>query len=670
MRKLKIPTTILLCISIVCLLCVVISSNSNILSESQICSVKIDSDTIHNSNSVDLTDVVELENFLDDLIIPEIEKSHTVGCAISVVSNGTILLSKGYGYADLENNKPVNANTTLFRIASVSKPITATAVMQLVEQGKLDLNEDVNTYLKDFQLPQIYPQPVTLHHLLTHTAGFEEGFLCYLYNRETSDITLGEVLAGGIPRQPWAPGTIASYSNYGLALAGYIVEVVSGDLYEEYVEENILKPLGMEHTTAWQPVPLDIVSDLSNGYDYYGDEYVELPFEYISTPPAGGISASATDMAKFMMAHLGRGQYNGIRILSEEMIDEMHSNHFSPHSGLNSICYGLFESNVNGMRLLLHGGDIYGFHTTLFLFPEKGVGFFMSVNTNTGVNVGNLILDEWFKRYLLSYESDPSAVTPLSGFQNRVGRVTGEFISTRRNHQNVAKIAIISPASSANLFNTIQVSANPDGTIQVLGLTLVETEPLLFEEVNGLNFKVAFIEGADGQIAFMYINGGVASYNKMQWYDTAAFQFTFLILLLGIYASAIFVWIIKLILNYKRKEKKETANGWRAGWVVFGNGLSLFALTFLIYFGLQYIIQLGMPNVLYFLGFTMIIPIVSVVLTCFTIYYCYLMWFGKGAPEKKIQWGIKSRIYYSIIMVMGLYSVWFYLYWNLLGFNF
>src|SRR5829696_5980646 len=203
------------------------------------------------------TDRAELEAFLDKELGREMEKHHIAGAAVSVVKDGELFFAKGYGYADLENKIPVDPERTVFRIGSVGKLFTWTAVMQLAEQGKLDLDADVNTYL-DFRIPDTYPQSITLKHLMTHTSGFEDRLRGSVVS-DTDDLEpTREWLISNMPARVRPPGDIAGYSNYNAMLAGYIVARVSGEPYDQYIQEHILNPLGMVHTTAKPSMPPNI----------------------------------------------------------------------------------------------------------------------------------------------------------------------------------------------------------------------------------------------------------------------------------------------------------------------------------------------------------------------------------------------------------------------------
>ena len=226
-------------------------------------------------------DAREVETFFDELIPKQLREEHLAGATVAVVKDGRIVFAEGYGYSDRERQVPVVADETLFYPGSAGKLFTWTAVMQLVEEGELDLDADVNTYL-DFKIPETYREPITMADLMTHTAGFEEQFAAQLAEDEQDVLPLREFLIRYMPERVYPPGEYSAYSNYGTALAGYVVERVSGEPYERYVTNNILKPLGMEHSAATQPLPADLAADLSKGYHYQDGAYDAKDIEWIS----------------------------------------------------------------------------------------------------------------------------------------------------------------------------------------------------------------------------------------------------------------------------------------------------------------------------------------------------------------------------------------------------
>ncbi len=390
------------------------------------------------------TDPAEMEAFLDKELGKEMKKHHIAGAAVSVVKDGELFFAKGYGDADLENHIPVDPEQTNFRIGSLAKLFTWTAVMQLVEEGKLDLDEDINTYL-DFRIPDTYPQPITLKHLMTHTAGFEDLY----YERLASDpndlLPPREWLISHMPARVRPPGDVAAYSSYGTSLAGYIVARASGEPYDQYIQEHILNPLGMVHTTAQSSMPPDIRAHTSVGYTYEDGAFQVFPdtsdmgqpaLEYsdMGQPalvPAGDMQASATDMARFMIAHLQNGRYSDAniadaRILKETTAQQMHSTLYTPDPRLLGTAYGFFDFSDNGQRTIGHSGGSDPIYSLLLLLPDQNLGVFVVYNSEGG---GDLTLQHLgFQRAFFDHYYPAPAVEPVqppADFAERAGRFEG-----------------------------------------------------------------------------------------------------------------------------------------------------------------------------------------------------------------------------------------------------
>src|SRR5258708_30358660 len=265
----------------------------------------------------------DVEAFLDGMVPMQLQREDIAGAVIVVVRDGKILFSKGYGFADVKSRTPVSPSATLFRPGSISKTFTWTAVMQLIEQGKINLDRDVNDYL-DFQVPHTSGRPVTVRNLMTHTSGFEEVIKDLAVDRVEDLPPLQAFVISHEPNQIFVPGTIPAYSNYGADLAGYIVQRVSGLPFEQYIQDNIFRPLGMTHATFVQPFPDSLKATMSNGYELASDD--AKPFELVPPEPApdGGLSITGADMAPFMIAHLQNGSYGETRILQKQTAEMMH----------------------------------------------------------------------------------------------------------------------------------------------------------------------------------------------------------------------------------------------------------------------------------------------------------------------------------------------------------
>jgi len=317
----------------------------------------------------------DLNAWLDGYIPLALGPADIAGAVVVVVRDGRIVTERGFGYADVAARTPVDPERTLFRPGSVSKLVTWTAVMQLVEQGKISLDGDINRYL-DFRIEGRDGQPITMRHLMQHTAGFEEragGLLSQQPQR------FEQWLKDWIPERVFAPGTTPAYSNYGAALAGYIVQRVSGEPFEDYVEEHIFRPLDMAHATFRQPLGKDLAALMSKGYRRGSEKPGK--FEFLGAPPAGALSASGEDMAHFMIAHLQNGEYKGRRILREETAKLMHDSPLRLMPLFNGMELGFYETAINGREVIGHHGDLTHFHSALHLFLKENTGIYVSFNS-------------------------------------------------------------------------------------------------------------------------------------------------------------------------------------------------------------------------------------------------------------------------------------------------
>ncbi len=442
----------------------------------------------------------DLEAFLDALIPAQLQNRDMAGATIAVVKEGQVLLAKGYGYADFAAKKTVLADRTLFRPGSISKIFTAVAVMQLVEQGKLDLDRDVNDYL-DFAIPKTYPEPVTLRRILTHTAGFEETLKNLFVPSADKMRPLREYLIAAMPARIFPPGKVPSYSNYGLTIAGYIVERISGEPFDKYIAAHILTPLRMDHSSFAQPLPENLEQEMSAGY--LAAAQGARPFEFVTTAPAGALSATATDMTRLMLALLGEGTLEGATILKPESVRTMEARQFELHPDLHAIGLVLMEYSMNGQRIIGHGGDTIYFHSDMILMPDAHVGLFISYNSAGSRQGGGRT--EVIRAFLNRYFPEPITATPaidLKTAQADGRAVSGVYMGSRRADSTLLKVAAVLGQTS--------VSADQNGVLTIEGVQSPrgglkkwrEIGPLVYREINGPDV-IAFRRDADGSVADM-----------------------------------------------------------------------------------------------------------------------------------------------------------------------
>lgn len=445
--------------------------------------------------------------FLDGIIPQQLAREDIAGATIAIVKDGKLLFAKGYGYADAANKKPVVAEETIFRPGSIAKLFTWTAVMQLFEQGKLDLDRDVNEYL-DFKIPDAFGKPITLKNLLTHTPGFEAQIKdSFTVGSETPN--LGEYLKTHIPARIYPPGETPAYSNYGASLAGYIVERVSGQPYTEYVEEHIFKPLGMNHSTFVQPLPPNLAANMSNGYQLGSGE--PQPFEVVRPTPAGSLSSTADDIARFMLAHLQDGQLGDARILRPETARLMHSRLFALDDNASGMCYGFLDASTNGHRIIWHAGDTQYFHSNLHLIPDAGLGFFISYNSagKSEVSPRTMVWEAFLDRY---FPYTPPTAPTLDSAKKDAQAVSGTYIFSLRSETSFFK--------ALGLIGEASVSANEDGTIAVSLLTDPNGKPKRWREVAPLTFR-----DVNGQDTLIFKPDRVASGSMEMLFSFPVFTF-------------------------------------------------------------------------------------------------------------------------------------------------
>lgn len=493
----------------------------------------------------------DAEAFLDGILPLQLAREDIAGATVVIVKDGKVLFEKGYGFSDVKAKKPVVAADTLFRPGSISKLFTWTAVMQLVEQGKIDLDRDVNDYI-DYKIPEAFGKPITMRNLLTHTPGFEEQ-VKDLITFKTDKPNLGEYMKTHIPGRIFPPGTVPAYSNYGASLAGYIVERVSGQPFNQYIEEHIFKPLGMNHSTFEQPLPEELAPNMSNGYQLASDK--ELKFEMVTPFPAGSLSSTADDMSKFMLAHLQNGQLGDARILKPETAQLMHSRLFGLDPAANAMAYGFYEESRNGHRIIGHGGDTTAFHSDLHLVLDSGVGFFVSYNSagRGQVSPRSIVWEAFLDRYF-PY-TPPPATAPDTAKQDAVA-VSGSYESSRRSETSFIK--------AFSLLGETAVSSTEDGTIQVSALLAPNGKPKHWEEIAPMTFRevggqdvLVFKPDQNGQLQ-MIIPYPFMTFQRVGLWDNSK-------ILLTVVGVSLFVMLLTLIL-------------WFVGWLVrrhYGGKLEL-----------------------------------------------------------------------------------------------
>ena len=598
----------------------------------------------------------QLESYVDGLVAAQFADYDLAGLTLVVVRDNAVVLSKGYGFADLAQRIAVDPERHLFRPGSVSKLITWTAVMQLVEAGQLDLHADLSRYVDQFEIPNRFDTPMTMAHLLTHTPGLEDGFAGYLFAEQASDnLPLAESLARYIPAQVRKPGTDAAYSNWATALAGLVVANISGMPFETYVDEHIFKPLGMQQATFAEPLPQNLAADMATGYVMDNGELTPFGFEYIGGfGPAGAMSASADALARFMLAHLNQGAWGEARILQAETVATMHQRLFSHHPAVAGMAHGFIEAWHHGRRFIGHGGDTIAFHSELVLDPENGFGVFLSFNAPDGAEARDAIIDGIIDHFYAP--ADPVWNYPrLEGDTARAQEVAGAYRFNRRSYSKLEGIIalggdlVITPAGENSIF--IPGEGNSRGKFY-------EVEPYVYEKP-GRQARVVFKRDAAGTVTQLLLGSvPVLVGDRVGVLDKAANHQ----LVIGLTVLAGIFVLINSIRNRRLALTDVALLGRRVlTWTAVCNLVFIVALT-MVLSGID-------PNRIIFdfpptgLSYVLILPYVSLALTIGCLINLLPVW-------KAEQCGIWARLRYTYVTGVFVLFMLVLNYWNLIGWNY
>ena len=506
--------------------------------------------------------ISDMEETVDHIMNTHIGEE-VPGASVSIVQNGEIVLQKGYGSANLEEGVPVDSETTYMEAGSVSKLFTWTAIMQLVEEGQITLDTDIREYLGEGKLNLTYDEPITFNHLMTHTAGFEERVEnLTVYDTDNIYELEDYLFADKQPKQIYPPGEVIAYSNYSTSLAGYIVEQITGMPFKDYIQQFILDPLEMEHSTfdlRYDLIP-GLMEDKAIGYTRAGDQWSAKPTSYINDVPAGALTTTANDLAHFMIAHLnteGTGPYSLFK--DQETLETMHQTLYAPHSELSGNAHGFWERQAGSHRLLEHAGNTDAFSAMLSIVPDEQFG--IAVLTNMDGEMAGI------RRELADALIGKSEeVSEVSDEFNHSEDVQGRYRSARAVETGPMKIMpFLSDSDSV-------ISANSDGsinlTVAAMGVDVdyIETSPYLFERVSsentlldnaGMNTNKLFFKTNENGDVVMLTRGNIADELPVPFTESLLF-FYVLIGSAAILSIGGLVWgVIRSIRNYRRAKRNQ-----------------------------------------------------------------------------------------------------------------
>jgi CubicO group peptidase (beta-lactamase class C family) len=608
------------------------------------------------------TDPAELTNFLDATMPGLLGSWRVPGAVVVVVKDGRVLAQRGYGFADVVGRKVPDPARTLFRVASVTKLFTATAVLQLAEQGKLRLGVDAQMYLPGVTVPRTFARPVTVADLLSHTSGFDERTIGMAAPNAALAPPLDRFLVREMPSRVVPAGLFYSYSNYNYGLAGAVVQAAGGMPYEKYITQKILAPLGMTDT-SFDPRTVANAS-LAPGYRYRNGGYTALSQDIFADTAAGQLYSTGADMARFMLCELQGGQLDGTRILGARWMERMLAPRFDESPQLPASGYAYVEQPIDNRRPVEQAGDWNGYASLVFLLPQDGLGIFVAVNSDQGQ-----LRDQLIQNFMDHYYPDRDrlfGVQPAASLSTGLTQFAGTYRTLRMAHAALDKWLAFSPDSD------LIVDADQSNAVTIHDTRYVQVQPLVFLEQYGDSYAV-FQRGRQGGVDFL--TQGTTTYQRLHWYETYIFQrrlVIFFVYILGLTAVA---WLLTPFLGRLRRRLPLLRHlGWRRppGYLEPAVAQTARAVA-----GLAALLDLaflatadrlittanlvnGVPG-----GVTalLVVPLLATALSAAMPVFAGIAWARR-------YWGVFGRLSFTFVTLIAALFIWFLAYWNLLGFRY
>ena len=602
----------------------------------------------------------DLEAFFDGIVPMQLERSDIAGASVLVMRDGQVLLKKGYGYADQKTKKPADPNNTIFRLASISKLFTWVSVMQLQEQGKLDIDADVNKYL-DFQIRPAFGQPITLRELMTHRGGFEETLKDVIVTDPKKAMSLRDFLIHNQPKRLFAPGTVPGYSNYGVGLASYVVQRVSGQPFEKYVEEHIFTPLGMTHSTFYQPPPKGLVALPSEGYR--GDtQKPPVGFEIFNPVGAGGISSTAYDMGRFGQALLNGGELDGKRILKPETLAAMWTPQFRASEAMPPLGMGFYQVWRNDLRWIGHEGDLIAFHSLFFVEPKEKLVLFVSYNSAGGADKPRPeIIDMFSDRYFPVPLKQNFAKLPLSDLK----AVEGTYQSTRRADSTRLKFFTLLNQRTANV--------DKDGVLHVGDMKdlrghRIKWKPVgkdLWQQVDDQTRLFTIRDDKGKIVRLAYEFPGVQA-QRVHWYENAKWVLYAVHASLGILVLVLLASVLRIISRIFLRKRGRPAPQPGTKWLPWFTRMAALTWIAIAVWIISFLNATGddltPPTAAwdkYFLLLNLVTAI-GLFFSLLAILSGLRVW-----SKKELRWITKVK--YSLVALACLFLSWFAIHWHFIG---
>jgi CubicO group peptidase (beta-lactamase class C family)/uncharacterized membrane protein len=576
---------------------------------------------------------------LIDATVPGLlEQQHIAGTAVTVVHDGRVLLARGYGRARLEPDIPVDPERTLFRVGSVTKVLTAIAVLRLADDGKADLQQDIRAYLPDVPIPY----GATLHQLLTHTAGFGERF-AGAYTDAAHVLPLAEHLRQSPPRQVMRPGRAYSYSNYNTAVAGLVIEARSGMPFERYLDERVFGPLNMTASTVHQPPQGDLAPHVARGYRWTGGRHEPIDYRYIYPSPAGALATTAADMGRLMLALLGTSTGNGgTPLLTPASTSALVAAQYTPDPRIPASAYGFGHLMWHGHRLVYRGGTLGDQAGMLVLLPEDRLGIFVASNSLPGL--GDFLYASVMTHLLGDADPPLPALTPSPAALDRAVRLAGTYRDYHHTRDDMSRVRALMPMIQARL------TVEGPGVLRWQGRRWLEIEPSVFRRENAHEYLI-FREDEERQVIELHSADG--TYERIGWLEQTVFHGVLLgACVIAFLACAGFA-LVRLVQRTPTPIEGRTARRLAA----FVAGVNLVFLAALVpsLRDLGAVTPLPWPTLV-----LLSLPLVSVAATTLLPGFAARAWIDGW-------WTRRERVSYSTFAALSVAFMTFLNYWKLLG---
>ncbi len=588
------------------------------------------------------------------------DRNQPPGAVVIWVQSDSVIIHNRFGYANLEERREIDPGSTLFRIGSISKPFTAIAVLNAVEKGLLELDKDINHYFENGIVKNGSFQPITLRHLLTHTPGFDDFYIGKSARTRDEAISLAEVIEAFMPKRRFEPGEIASYSNFGVALAGYVLEHVDGRSFPTILKEDVFMPLGMINS-SFDPEE-NALQNFMTGYHRNQEGLNPLTYDYILDAPAGTMVSTMNDMERFMKLILKPNGLESFGVLSQEMQQEMLSLQFTHHHGLNGgIGYLWSHIENNNHSVIAHDGGYLGTAARLFLFPDDNAAMFVTLNIMEFGFINDVT--ELLTKTFLSSDSDDvefiSHHRPIADGRS-ISDFAGIWRNTRYSKHSFTKFAVLlgmmgqeikTEVVSDTLLTMPMLSGEPRRMVRV--------EPLMFQSIDD-DYRIAFRE-SNGKITHLF-TGGANAFERISLIESQFVQLIILVVsTLFFLLCAIYYPVYWLIRKFQKKEKPVLR--------IFKieMGISLLFTTYLL---LLLIMFASIPDYEFLIGFGYGLP-ASIYFITLIPYAAMLLAIYLGYSLVLIKNISVHRLAYSLlfltITLINFISLW---YWNSIGWNF